>query len=273
VKSSSTITPNDDDECYVWSFDQRDIDNPTPTAFTRLLYAERVKAILSLVTSLVPAAGRIADVGCAQGNVALLLAERGFVVDAFDLNASFLNYSRQKYETGQIRWLQGNIFDDSALSKGTTYNAVILGEIVEHVAHPGDLIAKALDLVSPGGVVIVTTPNGEYVRSRLPSYGDIIRSGDLPRIEREQFGPGGEHHLFAYSRRELLADIPSTGSLVRITYLGSGLFNSHVQPLLDSPVGGAYAALASFVPRVPGIRRKLAQTLVLVVRRQPQMER
>lgn len=210
----------------------------------------------------------MADVGCAQGNVALLLAEQGFVVDAFDLNISFLNYSRKKYEHGQISWIQGNIFDDiSRLRSEDPYDAVILGEVVEHVAHPGTLIAKVIQLVKPGGVVVVTTPNGEYVRSRLPSYSEILRRGELARIEKEQFGLGGEHHLFAYSRAELLGDIPAGADLVSVKYLGSGLFNSHAQSILDSPLGRIYASLASSVPAVPGLRRRLAQTLVLVIRR------
>lgn len=49
MKSSSQITPDDQDERYVWSFDQRDIDNPNQNVYTKLVYRERVGGIISLI--------------------------------------------------------------------------------------------------------------------------------------------------------------------------------------------------------------------------------
>ncbi|MGH9169490.1 MAG: class I SAM-dependent methyltransferase [Acidimicrobiales bacterium] len=266
MKSSDGIEPLDDDERYVWSFDQRDLDNPNKMAFTRLVYMERVAYIIKTVKRFLPLGAKIADIGCAQGNIAITLAEFGYRVDAFDLNASFLSYGSKKYERGDLTWHGGNIFD--LVEESESFDGIVLGEIVEHVAHPDALIRRCVGLLQPGGVLVVTTPNGRYIRERLPSYSDIIASGDLPRIEEQQFGPGGEHHLFAYTLLELRSHVPPNSQLIHVGYLGSGLLNSHVQRLLDTPyLGKTYGRLAVSCTRLPLIRTLVSLSLVLVIRR------
>ncbi len=265
MRASSEITPRDEDEEYVWRFDQVQIDHPNPTAFTRLIYLERITTMIDTIKGLVPAGARIADVGCAQGNLALLLAESGYQVDAYDLNASFLEYSKRKWTSGEVAWINANAFE---IGQEETYDAVILGEILEHVAHPDDLLTQALSLLVPGGIIVATTPNGRFVRNPLPSYEEVIARGDAERLEAEQFGPGGEHHLFAYTVDEIRQHIPVGAELVSLRYLGSGLYNSHAQRLLDAGVLGApYRALARKVVTIPVLDRALGSTLVLVLRR------
>ncbi len=265
MRSSKGIVPATPAEQYVWWFDQRDLDNDNARAFTRLVYLDRVNRIVQTIRRHVPADGTVADVGCAQGNLALWLAEAGFAVDAYDLNEGFLAYATKKYEFGDIRWHHGNAFDISAPGQ---FDAVILGELVEHVAHPDELLARAVDLVKVGGAVVVTTPNGRNLRERLPSYQEVVANGGLPRIEAEQFGPGGEHHLFAYTIDELSGHVPANASLVSVDYVGTVLFNSHVQRILDRPVlGDVYASSARAVSRLPGLRDRVGLSLVLVLRR------
>ena len=40
------------------------------------------------------------------------------------------------------------------------FDAVLMTEIIEHVAHPDDFLAKTAALVKPGSVIVMTTPNG-----------------------------------------------------------------------------------------------------------------
>src|SRR3974377_2437936 len=54
---------------------------------------------------------KILDVGCAQGTLALLLAERGHDVTALDLRPSFLDYAQKRYTHGRIRFIAGNALD------------------------------------------------------------------------------------------------------------------------------------------------------------------
>src|ERR1700674_5506413 len=50
----------------------------------------------------------ILDVGCAQGTLALLLAEKGHRVCAMDIRQQFLDYAKTRYEKGDITFICGN---------------------------------------------------------------------------------------------------------------------------------------------------------------------
>lgn len=213
----------------------------------------------------VPSHGNVADVGCAQGNLALSLAEAGYLVDAYDLNSDFLAYGQQKHDRGEVRWHNENAFD---ISDQGSFDGVIVGELVEHVAHPEELLTRAVGLAKVNGIVVVTTPNGEFVRSRLPSYEEVLTRGDLPRLEEEQFGPGGEHHLFAYSKQELLSHVPPNAEVVDSGYLGTALMNSHVQRVLDRrTLGHLYTKAVMAANQLPPLARCLGLSLVVVLRR------
>src|SRR5688500_5823365 len=68
---------------------------------SRLFYFSRFDACVDAVSRLAPP-GPVADIGCAQGNMALFLAEQGRPVVAIDLRPTFLGYMRKKWESGSI---------------------------------------------------------------------------------------------------------------------------------------------------------------------------
>ncbi len=75
-------------------------------------------------------------------------------------------------------------------------------EIVEHVAHPDDFIQHLACFVKPDGYLVVTTPNGAYLRSRLPSFSQCA---DPVQFERMQFKPDADGHIFLFDTAELSA--------------------------------------------------------------------
>ncbi len=46
------------------------------------------------------------------------------------------------------------------------FNAIVSCEVVEHVANPGSFIATLARHLAPGGVLVLTTPNGEVIRGQ-----------------------------------------------------------------------------------------------------------
>jgi 2-polyprenyl-6-hydroxyphenyl methylase/3-demethylubiquinone-9 3-methyltransferase len=66
-------------------------------------------------------------------------------------------------------------------------------EIIEHVAHPDELLSRVASLVKPGGYIVMTTPNGAYFKNSLPKFSDCTD----PRVyETAQFKPDAEGHIF-----------------------------------------------------------------------------
>ena len=169
--------------------------NPNARKSSVFGYRLRFDALLSLIRSRVPKGGRVLEYGPAQGNFALTLAEEGYRVTAVDLQQGFLDYARLKYEKGEVEFLCGNFMD---FSRPGAFDAVLCGEIIEHVAYPRDLLRSAWRNLKPGGIVALSTPNGAEEGSPLPTFSQVKDpSAFIPR----QFHWGD--HVFLYTREEL----------------------------------------------------------------------
>lgn len=142
---------------------------------------------------------KILDVGCAQGTLALLLAERGHHVTAVDLRPEFLEYARSRYEHGDIKFIAANVLDTDNSIPGY-YDLIFANQLIEHLVYPVQLLMQLKKLLKPNGRLVITTPNGNYIKSDLPSYKQL---GDPKDWEHKQFTADGDGHFFAYLPDEL----------------------------------------------------------------------
>jgi 2-polyprenyl-6-hydroxyphenyl methylase/3-demethylubiquinone-9 3-methyltransferase len=153
-------------------------------------YRHRQKATLDLLQEVVPPGARVLDVAAAQGNFTLKLAELGYQMVWNDLRAELAGYVQLKQERGQVEYCPGNVFE---LGFQAEFDAVIITEIIEHVAHPDEFLGKIGTMVKPGGRIIMTTPNGAHLMNRLPRFSDCA---DPSVFEAMQFQPNGDGHVF-----------------------------------------------------------------------------
>lgn len=259
MKSALHVVPESEEEDFVRGFDLREIDASPPTFWTRKWWA-RIDAVFDIVARLTPKGGRILDVACANGNVTTILGERGFRCVGLDLRHGFLTYAAKKDEFRRASWVVGNALEPPF--QLSTFDTVIMGEVLEHVARPDSLIKAGLQLVKPGGAVVCTTPNGACFRnSNLPSY--TAASKDPEDLLARQFGPAGEDHLFALRPGELLDLVPENARAT-LQFVVSGLWNRGIAPL--ARFGGPSRAVEWLSTRAAW-KEKLCDTLVLVALR------
>jgi len=188
---------------YAWGDDERNFYHPLKKKAAVLGCHLRLETVVSLVKRYVKpsgralgrALGRVADFASAQGNYALALAEAGYDVTAVDINEEFLRYARKKYEHGKFTTVQANII---GYRDGARFDGLILGEVLEHVAHPGELLKSAFENLRPGGFLFITTPNGAQHGQKLPTFSQVT---DFSAFEGRQFHWG--NHLFLYTPNEL----------------------------------------------------------------------
>jgi len=167
---------------------------------------------------------RILDVGCAQGTLALLLAEAGHQVTALDLRAPYLEYARSRYEKGSISFVEGNVLE---LDLEGSYDLIFANQILEHLVYPREMISGLMKLLSPGGRFVATTPSFHYLKSRLPSFTSL---GDPEQYKDKQFFPDGDGHFFAYTSDELRSIAEQAGlSNVRVTTYASPWITGHMK--------------------------------------------
>lgn len=165
----------------------------------------------------------VLDVGSAQATLAMLLAEDGHSVTAVDIRQHFLDYAKTRWEKGDIRYVAGNVFETENLGE---FDLVFANQIIEHLVYPADFLRKLSTYVSPGGHLVISTPNHDYFRSSLPSYREL---GDPKQHEHRQFSAGGADHFFAYTEEELRAAAGDAGlQVVEAIYFETPAISGHV---------------------------------------------
>jgi len=155
-----------------------------------LAYQTRANTLLGLVKEAARPGSSVLDIAAAQGNFSLRLAEAGYEVTWNDLRGELADYVRLKHEIGTLHFLEGNVFE---LAETETYDIVLLAEVIEHVAHPDELLRKVRRLMRPGGALVLSTPNGRYFRNRLPRFSDVA---DPSIYEAHQFAPDADGHIY-----------------------------------------------------------------------------
>lgn len=204
------------DHQFLYQHDVLELHNPDASDFRYLTYSARLDLMLQLISRFVPR-GRVLDVGCAQGNVSLALAENGYQVVALDLRHTFLSYLKLKYERGDLTCIVASAAR-LPLRPGV-FDVVILGELLEHVSYPERLIADAAALLRPGGVLVATTPNGGRFHTGLPTLSAIA---DRQALQSREHRPDADGHLFLLTKRELVAIVRQSGlDVARHEFLGS----------------------------------------------------
>ena len=160
---------------------------PSYGAFGRL----RVLTTLESVLALRPT--RVLEVAAGDGALSACLAARGVSVAVNDLRADVLTTAVANFQTrDRIEVLPGNLFDLDPDATGR-FDLVIATEVVEHIAHTDDFLRHLARFLTPNGRIFLTTPNGSYFRSRLPTHSKIE---DFDALESEQFKPDADGHCF-----------------------------------------------------------------------------
>ncbi len=180
--------------------------------------------------------GRLFEVGCGAGILMQVAIARGWTVDAVELSAPLA--ARAQANNPDSRILVGDIADFNA--NGRTYDAVIALDVLEHVLSPRDMLEKCFDLLKPGGLILLQTPNAQSLRFRMQG----ARWGMLDP----------DQHLHLFSSRALEALLMTLGFEVieMRTVSGSGTekglaltLTAIKETLLDQGnLGNALCALA-----------------------------
>jgi 2-polyprenyl-6-hydroxyphenyl methylase/3-demethylubiquinone-9 3-methyltransferase len=253
------------DEVELWG-------DPSNPGYT-YAYQQRYQAALALVAAAARPPARVLDVAAAQGNFTLALAERGYEVVWNDLRAELADYVRAKHEFGKVDYLPGNVFDLPP-ERLPRFDVVLATEVIEHVAHPDQFLAKLAGFLEDEGTIVLTTPNGDYFRNRLPRFSDYP---DPSAFEAVQFKPNADGHIFLLHTDELHSLAARAGLAVeRLVLFTNPLTNGHLKTgrLLRHLPRGLVRFLEGATQKLPaGLRRPLSVHLAASLKRAVPAER
>jgi 2-polyprenyl-3-methyl-5-hydroxy-6-metoxy-1,4-benzoquinol methylase len=86
-----------------------------------------------------------------------------------------------------VRWV---LFDDMTNSsiRDNTFDCIVSVEVLEHVEKDADFVREVHRVLKPGGVFIMTTPNGDYVTKTAPDHKRHYKRKQLFDLLSANFG-------------------------------------------------------------------------------------
>lgn len=153
------------------------------------IYNLRIKEFCKYVKK-----GHLLEVGCGPGHFLHLAKLDGWEVTGVELSRFAAQYARDKF--GLIVF-EGTV-DDAVLPK-QTFDVVYMGDLLEHIPNPKELLLKIKKYVSDNGIVYVEVPsvtNGLFSR-----FGTFI----LNAIGKRKYINLPPYHLFEFTPRNYRA--------------------------------------------------------------------
>jgi len=154
----------------------------------------------------------VLDVGCGEGVVSLSLAPYSKCVLGVDIHEANLELARREAERlgiTNVRFRRLSAYDLRPIER---YDVVILSDVLEHVRDQRLLLERCVEMMVPGGVMYLNTPNKWFPLEphlRLPFLSYLPKG--VANHYTKAFGKGSyeNYHLLSYGQfRALLDSLP-----------------------------------------------------------------
>jgi 2-polyprenyl-3-methyl-5-hydroxy-6-metoxy-1,4-benzoquinol methylase len=128
---------------------------------TRKEYAPVYDFGIRYLNGSIPNRGTLLDVGCGLGFFLKKAGENGWETFGIDVSEGAVRYASEKL--GMKNIYKSDLLKLSPLIP-QKFNAITLWNVLEHVPHPAETLAKAFDCTEKGGVVMARVPNVNFHR-------------------------------------------------------------------------------------------------------------
>jgi len=159
-------------------------------------YDKTYKHRMDLIERLYGRKGNLLDVGCGAGFFMRHAQSRGWNAHGIDILPEYIDYARETLKLQQIHCatLEKHSFAPQY------FDAVTLWDLIEHLPHPLDSLKHIHQILKPGGLLTIWTPN--------------TQNGVLLKEQWTGYWP--RQHLYFFSRSTLENLLEQAG--FRITY-------------------------------------------------------
>jgi O-antigen biosynthesis protein len=107
------------------------------------------------IVELVAGARRVLDVGCSTGYLAERMQQRGATVVGLDVDERAAEQARRFCEEVHV----GDVETMELPFEPGTFDAVVCGDLIEHLRDPQGFLVRVRPLLRPGGRLVLSTPN------------------------------------------------------------------------------------------------------------------
>jgi 2-polyprenyl-3-methyl-5-hydroxy-6-metoxy-1,4-benzoquinol methylase len=153
---------------------------------------------------LVGPAGRVLDVGCSTGYLAERLQQRGATVVGLDMDERSAELAR-RFCTDV---LVGDIETMELPFESGSFDAILCGDLIEHLRDPQALLARLRPLLRPGGRLVLSTPNIANWAMRLGLL--------FGRFRYTEWGILDKTHTHFFTRKTLRECLEAAGYRIEV---------------------------------------------------------
>lgn len=158
---------------------------------------------LNRIVRIIPDGATVLDVGAGNGILARLLRHvgRNVSIDAVEPDPVAKTSAAPHYRS----IFSGSVeeFIEASGGRSQSYDFIVMADVIEHIANPAPLLDQLKTLLSPGGNIVISTPNIAFASVRLALLNgrfDYVESGILERT-----------HLRFYTLKSLRALLAAVG--------------------------------------------------------------
>lgn len=152
-----------------------------------------------LVVEMVGRAGRVLELGCSSGYVSERLAAAGNSVVGVESNDGDARAAERFCE----RVVVGDLETMELPGSGGEYDAVLCGDVLEHLRNPVEVLRRVRPLLKPDGRLVVSVPNVANAWVRLQLLLGRFRYTDRGLLDRT--------HVHFFTRRTLCEELLQAG--------------------------------------------------------------
>ncbi len=224
-----------------------------PVDRKKLLFVYRALEDLAAERRVAVSELSILEVACGAGGITLPLARTGARVRALDIDAGDVATLQTTARAAGFDNLEATVEDAFAFRTDRQFDIAVASEVLEHVLDPDALVANIARHLKPGGLLLVTTPNG-YGPWELSNYlrpHHVARRWNWLRraIGKPPYTAGtGPDHCQHYTRGRLLSLFRRHGLAVH-RFMNSDFVLTIWKSMRQSPTFGTLDSdFANLVP-------------------------
>jgi 2-polyprenyl-3-methyl-5-hydroxy-6-metoxy-1,4-benzoquinol methylase len=173
-----------------------------------------VSMLMQQLKSLKDESGTLLDIGAGRGELLSAAMKEGWRAVGIETSSTFAAYAAQ-HTGAEIRRepLEECSFADES------FDAVVLGAVLEHLYDPDQVIEEIARILRPGGVLFIDVPNEQGLYFRIGNLYQRLRLRDWVVNLAPTFSP---FHVFGFSPKSLRALLSKHGLQPKIWYVFAG---------------------------------------------------
>ncbi|MGB9980279.1 class I SAM-dependent methyltransferase [Methanobacterium sp.] len=143
---------------------------------------------------------KVLDVGCATGNIAKILSEKGCEVTGIEMDPKSAKIASKYCKNIIIKDLESL---DNLNCPYNYFDVLLFADILEHLKSPVDTLRKLKKYLHNDGIIIITVPNVTYWEIRLSFL--------LGKFEYNDYGILDKTHIRFFTKSSALSLLKNAG--------------------------------------------------------------